>query len=174
MEGGNGLKIKKLTRLALLSAIALTIFMVEAQIPALVPVPGVKLGLANIVTVFAVFALGAREGVAVLFVRIFLGAVFAGNFSTIFYSAAGGAFAILTTIGLRKILKKNQLWVAGCLGAVAHSLGQMAMAVLLTQTPGLVIYLPVMVAVSILTGCFTGLCAQFLLDRGKLWKIISK
>lgn len=166
--------IRKLTRLSLLSAIALTIFMVEAQIPALVPVPGVKLGLANIVTVFTVFALGTGEGVSVLAVRIFLGAVFAGNFSTIFYSAAGGTLAILTTIGLKKILKSNQLWVAGCLGAVAHSVGQMLMAVLLTGTPGLFIYLPVMIAVSILTGCFTGLCAQFLLDRGKLWKIISK
>lgn len=166
--------IRKLTRLSLLSAIALTIFMVEAQIPALVPVPGVKLGLANIVTVFTVFALGAGEGVAVLAVRIFLGAVFAGNFSTIFYSAAGGTLAILTTIGLKKILKSNQLWVAGCLGAVAHSVGQMLMAVLLTGTPGLFVYLPVMIAVSILTGCFTGLCAQFLLDRGNLWKIISK
>ena len=78
------MKTKKLTLLALLSAIALTIFMVEAQIPPLTPVPGIKLGFANIVTVFAVYALGPKEGAAVLFVRIFLGAVFAGNFSTIF------------------------------------------------------------------------------------------
>ena len=171
---GIALKVKKLTTLALLCAIALTIFLVEAQIPPLSPVPGVKLGLANIVTVFTVFALGAREGAAVLFARIFLGAVFAGNFSTIFYSAAGGGLAILVTIGLKKVLRRNQLWVAGCLGAVAHSVGQMAMAIVLTGTPGLAAYLPVMVAVSILTGCFTGLCAQFLLDRGKLWKIFSK
>lgn len=168
------MNVKKITTLALLSAIALTIFMVEAQIPALVPIPGIKLGLANIVTVFTVFALGAREGTAVLFVRIFLGAVFAGNFSTIFYSAAGGACAIAVTIVLRKILTRKQLWVAGCLGAVAHSLGQMAMAVLLTGTPGLLVYLPVMVAVSIVTGAFTGLCAQFLINRGSIWKIISK
>ena len=97
------MKTKKLTLLSLLTAIALTIFMVEAQIPALVPIPGVKMGLANIVTVFAVFALGPREGASVLFVRIFLGAVFAGNFSTIFYSAAGGACAIGVTILLKKI-----------------------------------------------------------------------
>lgn len=168
------MNVKKLTTLALLSAIALTIFMVEAQIPALVPIPGVKLGLANIVTVFAVFALGAKEGAAVLFVRIFLGAVFAGNFSTIFYSAAGGACAIGVTILLRKILTEKQLWVAGCLGAIAHSIGQMAMAIALTGTPGLAIYLPVMIAVSIVTGLFTGLCAQFLVNRGKLWKITSK
>ena len=100
---------RKLTTLGLLSAIALTIFMVEAQIPPIVPLPGVKVGLANIVTVFAVFVLGAKEGAAVLFVRIFLGAVFAGNFSTIFYSAAGGCCAILATIGVRRILTKKQL-----------------------------------------------------------------
>lgn len=168
------MKVKKMTLLALLSAIALTIFMVEAQIPALVPIPGVKLGLANIVTVFAVFALGAKEGVIVLFIRIFLGAVFAGNFSTILYSAAGGACAIGVTILLRKILTKKQLWVAGCLGAIAHSSGQMAMAVLLTGTPSLAVYLPVMIAVSIVTGAFTGLCAQFLVNRGNLWKTISQ
>ena len=168
------MKTKKLTLLALLAAIALTIFMVEAQIPALVPIPGIKLGLANIVTVFTVFTLGAKEGAAVLFVRIFLGAVFAGNFSTIFYSAAGGACAIGVTILLKKVLTKKQLWGAGALGAIAHSIGQMAMAIALTGTPGLIAYLPVMIVVSILTGTFTGLCAQFLVNRGNLWKITSK
>ena len=168
------MKTKKLTLLALLSAIALTIFMVEAQIPPLLPIPGVKLGLANIVTVFTVFTLGAKEGIAVLFIRIFLGAVFAGNFSTIFYSAAGGALAITVTILLRKILTKKQLWVAGCLGAIAHSIGQMAMAITLLETPSLILYLPVMIVISIITGLFTGLCAQFLVNRGKLWKTISK
>ena len=78
------------------------------------------------------------------------------------------------TILLKKILTTKQLWVAGSLGAVAHSIGQMAMAILLTSTPGLIAYLPVMIAISIVTGCFTGLCAQFLVNRGNLWKTISK
>ena len=121
------MKTRKLTQMALLTAIALTIFMVEAQIPALVPVPGVKLGLSNIVTVFAVFAMGPGEAAAILFARVFLGAIFAGNFSTIFYSAAGGVLAIVITIFLRKILTEKQLWVAGIMGAIAHSVGQMAM-----------------------------------------------
>ena len=165
------MNVRKLTLLGALSAIALTIFMVEAQIPPIVPMPGVKLGLANIVTVFTVFALGAKEGMAVLFVRIFLGAVFAGNFSTIFYSGAGGACAIAVTILLKKILTEKQLWVAGCLGAIAHSVGQMAMAVAISGTPSLAIYLPVMIVISIITGLFTGLCAQFLVNRGgNLWK----
>lgn len=169
------MKTRKLTTLALLSAIALTIFMLEAQIPPIVPIPGVKLGLANIVTVFTVFVLGAKEGAAVLFVRVFLGAVFSGNFGTIFYSAAGGALAILTTIGLKFVLKKNQLWIAGCLGAIAHSIGQMIVAVWVTGTPSLLIYLPVLIVCSIITGLFTGLCAQLLVNRGKdLWKTIFK
>lgn len=170
----NTIKTGKLTTLGLLTAIALTIFMVEAQIPSIVPLPGVKLGLANIVTVFTVFALGPRDGAMVLAARIFLGAVFAGNFSTIFYSAAGGVCAILVTIGLRRVLKQNQLWVAGCLGAIAHSVGQMAMAVFMLGTPSLVIYLPVMIIISIITGLFTGLTAQFLVNRGNIWKTISK
>ena len=169
------MKTRKLTLMALLTAIALTIFMIESQIPPLVPVPGIKLGLANIVTVFAVFALGPGEAASILFVRIFLGAVFAGNFSTILYSGAGGLAAILITIALRKILTLNQLWVAGALAAIGHSLGQMAMAIAVTQTPGLAAYLPFMIFCSVITGIFTGLCAQLLINRGKdIWKTFLK
>jgi len=169
------MKPKKLVLLALFTAIALTIFLVEAQIPAPVPIAGVKLGLANIVTVFLVFAIGPREGAAVLACRIFLGAVFAGNFSSVFYSAAGGLLSILTTVLLRRILTHKQLWVCGALAAVAHSVGQMAMAIILSGTPALALYLPIMVAISIVTGIFTGLCAQLLLNRGeRFWKTFLK
>lgn len=167
----NTVKTKKLALLGLLTAIALTIFMLEAQIPPIVPLPGVKLGLANIVTVFTVFAIGPGEAASVLFVRVFLGAVFAGNFSTILYSASGGTLAILVTILLRKILTEKQLWVAGCLGAIAHSIGQMAAAAAIMGSAAILVYLPIMIAISIVTGLFTGLCAQFLVNRGgKLWK----
>ena len=169
------MKTKRITRLALLTAIALTIFLVEAQIPALVPIPGIKLGLANIVTVFTVYALGSKDGCLVLAARIFLGAVFAGNFSTILYSAAGGLCAILTTLGLKRLLRPNQIWAAGCLGAVAHSIGQMAAAIAVTGTPGLLVYLPILMIISMFTGLFTGLCGQFLVKRGeKIWKTIFR
>ncbi len=169
------MKAKKIALLGLLSAIALTILIVEAQIPALVPVPGVMLGLSNIGTVFAVFCLGPWEGAAVLTVRVFLGAVFAGNFSTILYSAAGGLLAILATVAFRWLLKKNQLWVAGVFGAMAHSLGQMLAAVAVSGAWGLAVYLPFMLVCSVVTGCFTGLCAQFLVNRGgSLWKTTFK
>lgn len=167
------MKTRKITLMALLCAIALTIFMLEAQIPPVVPLPGVKLGLSNIVTVFAVFVLGPAEAAQILFGRIFLGAVF-GNFGTILFSAAGGLCAIGTTILLRRILTKKQIWVAGIMGAIAHSIGQMVVAVFVLGTVTIVGYLPVMIVISIVTGFFTGLCAQFLVNRGKLWKIFSK
>lgn len=166
------MKARKPALLGLLAAVALTIFLVEAQLPPVLPVPGVKLGLANIVTVFTVFALGPGEGILVLTARIFLGAVFCGNFSSILYSAAGGACAIAVTIALRRILTRKQLFVAGCLGAMAHSVGQIAMAALVLGTASVFVYLPVLLTVSLVTGLFTGLCAQFLVDRGNLWKTI--
>lgn len=168
-------KTKRITVMALLTAIALTIFVVEAQIPSLVPIPGVKLGLSNIVTVYAVFVLGPADAAAILAARVILGAVFSGQLMTLFYSAAGGACAILVTIALRKVVTHRQLWVAGCLGAIAHSVGQMAMATLLSGTVSVLIYLPVMIACSVITGIFTGLCAQFLVERLRLpWKITSE
>lgn len=166
------MKARKPALLGLLTAVALTIFLVEAQLPPVLPVPGVKLGLANIVTVFTVFALGPGEGILVLAARIFLGAVFCGNFSSILYSAAGGACAIAVAIALRRILTRKQLFVAGCLGAMAHSVGQIAMAALVLGTASVFVYLPVLLTVSLVTGLFTGLCAQFLVDRGNLWKTI--
>ena len=141
--------------------------MVEAQLPGLVPVPGIKLGLSNIVTVWAVFTLGPKKASMILAARVFLGAVFSGQMSTILYSGAGGALAIGVTILSRKILTRKQIWVAGVLGAIAHSVGQMAVAIGVTLTPGLVAYLPVMILIGIFTGAFTGFCAQLLTERLK-------
>ena len=159
------MKTRELARMALLTAVALIIFMVEAQLPGLVPVPGIKLGLSNIVTVYAVFVLGPKKAAMILFCRVFLGAVFSGQMSTLLYSAAGGACAIGVTVLARRILTQKQIWVAGVLGAIAHSLGQMAAAIAITLTPGLAAYLPVMIFAGILTGTLTGLCAQFLVER---------
>ena len=79
------------------------------------------------------------------------------------------------TILLRKILTQKQLWVAGALGAVAHSIGQMIAAIAISGTPALAVYLPIMIVCSIITGLFTGLCAQLVLHRGeKIWKTFLK
>lgn len=159
---GELMKLKKQIRMAMLSAIALAIFWVEAQIPVPVPVPGVKLGLANVVTVYAVFALGTWEAAGILLIRVLLGSLFSGQIVSLLYSAAGGALAFLTVLGLRRILTEKQIWAASCLSAVAHNLGQIAVAIAITQTPALLYYLPVLLVSGLITGLFTGLAAQAL------------
>ncbi len=156
--------LRQLTYMAVLTAVALTIFIIEAQIPNPVPIPGVKLGLANIVTVYAVFALGPGPAAMILLARIILGSLFAGGM-TIFYSLAGGLCCYLVMLLMRKLVTQRQIWVCSVLGAMAHNAGQTAAAVMLTRTPGVAAWLPALRFSGILTGLFTGLCAQFLLER---------
>lgn len=161
------MELKKLTRDAFLTAIALTIFMVEAQIPALVPIPGVKLGLANIVTVFALFAYGPKDALLILLIRVFLGSVFSGQMTTFFYSLSGGLLCFAVTRLMKKVLSERQIWVAAVIGAVFHNIGQIIVAILITSTPGIIVYLPILLVSGIITGLFTGLCAQFLYGKLK-------
>ncbi len=160
-------KTKKLALMALLTAIALTVFVIENQIPAPVPIPGVKLGLANIVTLVAMVLLGRRDAGAVLLVRILMGAMFAGSPSTLLFSAAGGALAyavMCLTVGL---FPEKLLWVVSALAGLAHNAGQLLACVLVVKTPGVLAYAPILAVSGILTGVFTGLAAMVLLRRLK-------
>ncbi len=159
------MKTKRLTQTALLTAIALTIFMAEAQLPPVIPIPGVKLGLANIVTVFALFTLGPVDALAILLVRVLLGSMFAGQLMTLFYSLGGGLLAYCAALGLRHLVTKKQIWVCGAGAAVCHNIGQLGVAILVTNTPSMLLYAPVLLISGVLTGLFTGLCAQFVVDR---------
>lgn len=155
----------RLVRGALLTAVALTIFMVEAQIPAPVPIPGIKLGLANIVTLYSLFVLGPWDALGILLARILLGSLFAGNMMVLLYSLAGGLLCWAISCGLKKIMTLRQIWLCSIFGAIAHNLGQMAVAVAITRTPGLLVYLPALMLSGVIAGAFTGWAAQFLVHR---------
>lgn len=157
--------MKRLCRDAVLTAAALTIFIVELQIPDLVPIPGVKLGLANIVTVTALFTLGPADALAILICRVVLGSLFSGNMMALLYSLSGGLLSFLTMLLLKKILTVKQLWAASVFAAVAHNLGQILAAVAVTATPSLMLYLPVLIVSGVVTGLFTGAAAQFAVGR---------
>lgn len=158
---------KRLTRMGLLTALALIIFSIEAQIPPIVPIPGVKMGLANIITVYAMFALGPRDTFLILICRIFLGSVFSGQMMTLFYSLGGGILCFLSMLIIRKFLTDDQIWICSVLGAIAHNIGQILVAIVIAHTPELVFYLPVLMISGILSGLFTGLCAQAVVKRLK-------
>ena len=158
-------KTNRITRLALLTAIALTIFMVEAQLPTPIPLPGVKLGLANIVTVWVLFTYGAKDAAMVLFARIFLGAVFSGQMSTILYSSGGGLLAWLVLVLMSKLVGRGQIWLASPVSALFHNVGQLLVAAAVMKTWTVMAYLPYLILSGVVSGFFTGWCAQFLLGR---------
>ena len=110
---------KRLAVLAMFTAIALTIFVAEAQIPPVVPIPGVKLGLANIVTLIAMALLGRRQAGEILLVRIVLGSVFTGGVSAMLFSIAGGVLAYLVMCLTIRRLPERLLWVVSVLAAFA-------------------------------------------------------
>lgn len=159
------MRVRRLAQSALLAAVALTIFVLEAQIPLPLPVPGLKLGLCNIVTLFALCRLGRGWSLAIVLTRIVLGNFAVGQVMAMLYALAGGLLSFCVMALLFRRLGQDLLWVTGAFGGFAHNLGQMAVAVLVTSTPALLAYLPVLLLCGILTGAFTGLCARLLCQR---------
>jgi len=157
---------KKLTRMALLTGIALIIFVIELQIPNPFPIPGVKLGLANIVTVYAVYRYSAGEAAMIVFCRIFLASIFGGNMMALAYSLSGSALCLSGMLLLKKAVDERHLWLSSVLGAVLHNSGQIAMAVMIVGRSALM-YFPFLLVSGCLAGGFTGYCAQLLTGRLK-------
>lgn len=153
-------KTKKLITLSLLLALALVLNYLETFIPPPAPVPGMRLGLANIITLAAVVLYGRREGAAVLLLRIVMGGIFAGGGVHFIYSLSGGVLSFAAVALLYPALKRN-LWVLSVISALAHNIGQVAAAALLTNTSYVFWYILPLTASGIVCGAFTGLAADF-------------
>jgi len=159
------MQLKKLMFMSLLTAVALIIFTIEAQIPNPIPIPGIKLGLANIVTVYAMFVLGPKPTLMILVSRIILGSFFSGQMVSLLYSTAGGLLCYASMLIMRKVLSLKQIWICSVIGAVCHNIGQITVAIALTRTVGMLAYLPFLLISGILAGICTGVCAQNIVLR---------
>lgn len=158
---------RRITTNALLAAAALIIFVIEAQIPPLVPVPGVKLGLANVITLFAMYKLGPKDTFAILLTRIILGSIFAGTAISFLFSLTGGLFCYLITLLLYRVFGEDRIWVVSVIGAVFHNIGQILAAMLVLRSAAVAAYLPALLLSGIITGVFTGLITQLVYKRLK-------
>lgn len=159
----HNLTLPKLTRLALLTAASLMIYAFESLLPPLLPIPGIKLGLANVVTLIALACFSFRDAALILICRILLSGFFFGQALSLLYSLAGGTCCLIIMSLFHKLLTKKYLPLTSMMGAIAHNLAQLAIAVALTKVPGVLAYLPFLLISGILTGAFTGLCAHFAL-----------
>ena len=157
------LTTKKLALCAVLTALALGLSTLESLFPVsvLVPLPGIKLGLANIVTVFALYRLGDIPALAILIARCLLGAMFAGNASALLLSLMGGVLAMLTMIVLRRV-RGLSVYGVSIAGAAAHNIGQICAAMVVLGGTAVLGYLPVLLGVSLITGTLTGFVASLL------------
>ena len=157
--------VRKLTLCAVLTAAALVTFVIELQLPPLTGIPGIKPGLANIFTLFALCWLGRGWAFALMMVRVVLGCLITGRMTALGYSLVGGALAYLVMAVLLYVISERQLWVVSMFGAMAHNLGQMLVARFVAGVAAIWYYLPVLLLSALVTGLFTGLCAQLVLKR---------
>lgn len=157
-------KAKKISLCAILTALALALSYTERFIPLqlVIPLPGFKLGLANIVTLTALFLLKTKYAIAILVVRCILGAVFGGGITGLAFSLCGGLLA-MTAMVLTKKTNLFSVYGVSVLGAAAHNIGQILAAMVLMNSVYVGAYLPWLLLVGIATGLLTGgVCAGIL------------
>ena len=158
---------KRTATITVLVALALAISVAENWIPlAFIPVPGVKLGLANIVTLFALCFLNFKDALTVLILRCVLASLFGGGVTALAFSITGGIFALIIMFIL---LKSDKFSLAGIsiAGAAMHSVGQIIASFFMLSTFSVIFYLPFLLIASIFTGALTGTISHFLFKHLK-------
>ncbi len=150
-------KTRKLTLCAVLLSLALALSYLERFIPLqmVIPLPGVKLGLANIVTLIALYLLGTKAAFAILVPRCIMGAVFGGGITGLLFSMTGGLLA-MSVMALCRRIPCFSVYGVSVLGAAAHNIGQILAAMVLLESVYVGAYLPYLLLVAIATGMATG------------------
>lgn len=154
----------KVAYMGLFLALALICSYVESLIPFYFGVPGVKLGLTNIVIVMVLYCIGAKEAFAISVMRVFLAGFLFGNAFSILYSLAGGILSFAVMFLLKKTKKLNVVSVSVA-GGISHNIGQLAVAALIVSNYRILYYGTVLLIAGIVTGFLIGILAQEIILR---------
>ncbi len=164
----NRQKTRKTTQRVALCGLLLSMMLImgwlESMLPA-APVPGIKLGLSNGVLIFAVYMLGLPTAWLLMVLKVTLSALFFGV-STFQYAMAGGILSMLGMSVLSRFAWAHPVTVS-VLGGVLHNVGQVAMAILVLNTPGLLYYMAILMVVGMVCGALTGVCATQVMKHMK-------
>lgn len=158
------MKTKYLSRMALLLALALVLSYLESLVPLSFAVPGIKMGLPNIVIVWALYRLRFRDAAGLSILRVLLVSLLFGSAFSLLYSLSGAVLSLAVMAGL-KATKKFGCAGVSVAGAVAHNFGQILMAVLVLETGKLIYYFPVLCISGTVAGICIGLLAALLIKR---------
>lgn len=158
--------VSRLTRCAVLTALALALSAAEGLVPltVLFPLPGLRLGLANLVTVYALCRLSGREALLILLARCLLGALVGGSLMALAFSLTGGLLA-LGSMALLLRAPGLSLFGVSVAGAAAHNTGQILAALAVLRSPAPLVYLPPLLLCSLATGAVTGAASILLVHR---------
>lgn len=160
----SGKYIRQITTMGMLVALAMVLGFVETLIPINLGIPGMKLGLANIVVVIALFLFDIKTAVVVSILRIILIAMTFGNMSMMFYSIAGASLSLLSMIAISKI-KSFSLISISIIGGIMHNVGQIICAAFVVRTNGVFTYLPVLMIAGLVSGALIGIVAGLISVR---------
>lgn len=165
------MKIRILTVDAMLTAVSMCVYAIESAIPPLVSFPGVKLGLANAVTLAAIYISGRRDAFVIVAVRLILTFLLFGNMMSFLFSATAGLACCAVMSICSYFTDKEDMWITSIFGALVHNGVQILIASFIVGTVGLLYYFFVLVIASVLSGLFTGICAKYtvmLFDKLKI------
>ncbi|MGN0383043.1 MAG: Gx transporter family protein [Eubacterium sp.] len=152
---------KKLTISSMLAAFAIILSYIESIIPFSIGIPGVKLGLANLVIVIVIYNIGAREAAAINFVRIIITGAMFGNLFSIVYSLAGAVCSLAVMLLLKKVRFFSIVSVSVA-GGVSHNIGQLIAAIFIVNTYSIIYYIPLLMISGIITGGVIGILADII------------
>jgi heptaprenyl diphosphate synthase len=158
--------MKKTAYLGIFLALALICSYIESLIPFNFGIPGVKLGLTNIVVVWALYLMGTKEAFLISVLRILLSGMMFGNVFSIAYSMAGGILSFLAMVILKKTRKFKCVSVS-ITGGIFHNIGQLCVAALIVQNYSIFYYIPVLLISGTVTGLLIGIISQELIIRVK-------
>lgn len=164
-------KTKKLSIGAALTSLALIFSYVEFLIPFSFGIPGIKLGLANVVIIIALYTLGTSYAFSINLLRVLLSGILFGNLFAIAYSLTGALVSFLCMVLLKKT-KCFSITGVSMAGGVAHNLGQIIAAALIIENVKIFYYFPVLVFSGMLTGIFIGILAHLIYSRVKQLRIL--
>lgn len=160
------MKNRKIAMLGLSVALAMILSYIEALFPLNFAVPGIKMGLANIVIIFILYKIGFKEAVMISLVRVFLSSLLFGNIMALAYSLSGAVLSLLIMFVLKKTDKFSVVGVS-IVGAVMHNAGQILMAILIMETQQIIFYMPALAVSGTVTGVLIGIVASIVIKRIK-------
>ena len=147
-----------------LIALAMVLSYIESLIPLSFAVPGIKLGLANIVTIIALIKLGFKPALVISVGRVLLSGLLFGNPATVMYSMAGALLSLLVMFVIRKLKLLSITGTSVC-GAVAHNAGQLIVAAIVIENAKIFYYLAVLSVSGIIAGIFIGILAGIIIKN---------